>query len=175
MTHWRGVFPAVTTKLCKDESVDLDATAGSIDRLIANGVSGVIVLPMLGENASLTAEERDSVILAAKEAVAGRVPLLSGLAEISTEAAPRDSRLPRSQLSVRPESMMSSTMSTWRPVRSVSRSLRMRTTPEDCVPMPYDETAIQSIVTCGRSSRARSAMTITAPLSTPTSRMSRPW
>lgn len=92
MTNWRGVFPAVTTKLRKDESVDLDATAGSIDRLIQNGVSGVIVLPMLGENASLTVEERDSVILAAKEAVAGRVPLLSGLAEISTEAAKASAR-----------------------------------------------------------------------------------
>ncbi len=92
MTNWRGVFPAVTTKLRKDESVDLDATAGSIDRLIANGVSGVIVLPMLGENASLSAEERDSVILAAKEAVAGRVPLLSGLAENSTEAAKASAR-----------------------------------------------------------------------------------
>ena len=92
MTNWRGVFPAVTTKLRKDESVDLDATAGSIDRLIGNGVSGVIVLPMLGENASLSIEERDSVILAAKEAVAGRVPLLSGLAEVSTEAAKASAR-----------------------------------------------------------------------------------
>jgi 4-hydroxy-tetrahydrodipicolinate synthase len=50
------------------------------------------MLPMLGENASLTAEERDSVILAAKEAVDGRVPLLSGLAEISTEAAKASAR-----------------------------------------------------------------------------------
>ena len=59
MTNWRGVFPAVTTKLAKNETVDLDATARSIDRLIVNGVSGIIILPMLGENASLTAEERD--------------------------------------------------------------------------------------------------------------------
>jgi 4-hydroxy-tetrahydrodipicolinate synthase len=87
MTHWTGVFPAVTTKLKQDGALDLDATAASIDRLISNGVSGVIVLPMLGENASLKAEERDQVILAAKEAVAGRVPLLSGLAQISTADA----------------------------------------------------------------------------------------
>lgn len=92
MAIWHGVFPAVTTKLRKDETVDLDATARSIDRLIANGVSGIIVLPMLGENASLTPEERDSVILAAKEAVAGRVPLLSGLAEISTDAMKASAR-----------------------------------------------------------------------------------
>jgi 4-hydroxy-tetrahydrodipicolinate synthase len=87
MANWRGVFPAVTTKLREDQSLDIAATQASLDRLIVNGVSGVIVLPMLGENASLMADERDRVIAAAKEAVAGRVPLLSGLAEVSTAAA----------------------------------------------------------------------------------------
>jgi 4-hydroxy-tetrahydrodipicolinate synthase len=84
---WRGVFPAVTTKMRRDGSVDLEATQASIDRLIRNGVSGVIVLPMLGENASLRKDERAAVIQAAREVVAGRVPLLSGLAEISQDAA----------------------------------------------------------------------------------------
>jgi 4-hydroxy-tetrahydrodipicolinate synthase len=87
MTTWSGVFPAVTTKLGEDGALDLDATQKSIDRLITNGVSGVIVLPMLGENAALTQDERNSVVTAAKEVVAGRVPLLSGLAELSTENA----------------------------------------------------------------------------------------
>lgn len=86
MTNWRGVFPAVTTKLGKDGEIDLDATQKSIDRLIVNGVSGVIVLPMLGENASLSRDEQERVVRAGKEAVAGRVHFLSGLAEISTEA-----------------------------------------------------------------------------------------
>ena len=36
--------------------------AHSIERLIENGVSGVIVLPMLGENASLSQKERDEVL-----------------------------------------------------------------------------------------------------------------
>ncbi|MBN9272852.1 MAG: dihydrodipicolinate synthase family protein [Mesorhizobium sp.] len=58
-----------------------------MDRLIVNGVSGVIVLPMLGENASLQPQEREAVVRAGKEVAAGRVPLLSGLAEISTENA----------------------------------------------------------------------------------------
>jgi 4-hydroxy-tetrahydrodipicolinate synthase len=84
---WSGVFPAVTTKLHQDESIDLAATQAGIDRLIRNGVSGVIVLPMLGANASLTFAERERVLSAAKEVVAGRVPLLCGLAEISTDAA----------------------------------------------------------------------------------------
>jgi 4-hydroxy-tetrahydrodipicolinate synthase len=65
----------------------LAATQSSLDRLVDKGVSGVIVLPMLGENASLVAAERESVIRAAVEVVAGRVPLLSGLAEITLETA----------------------------------------------------------------------------------------
>lgn len=84
---WSGVFPAVTTKMDASGVIDLTATQASIDRLITSGVSGVIVLPMLGENASFTQAERDAVVRAAKEVVAGRVPLLSGLAELSTDNA----------------------------------------------------------------------------------------
>ncbi|MER9178306.1 dihydrodipicolinate synthase family protein [Mesorhizobium sp. M0955] len=86
-TNWGGVFPAVTTKLQENGEVDLHATQRSIERLIQSGVSGIIVLPMLGENASLKLPEKEKVIRAAKEVVGGRVPLLSGLAEVSTEAA----------------------------------------------------------------------------------------
>ena len=84
---WNGVFPATTTKLKPDGSVDINATQAGLDRLITSGVSGVIVLPMLGENSSLTQSERDRVVTAAKEVVAGRVPLLSGLAQLSTDDA----------------------------------------------------------------------------------------
>jgi len=91
--RWTGVFPAVTTKMREDGSIDLPATQGSIDRLIKQGASAVIVLPMLGENASLTPQERESVIRAAKEAAAKRVPVLTGLAEISTENASRSAAL----------------------------------------------------------------------------------
>ena len=92
MPRWSGVFPAITTKMRRDGALDLEATQASIDRVISNGVSGVIVLPMLGENASLPANEKESVIRAAKEVVRGRVPLLSGLAEVSTENATRSAR-----------------------------------------------------------------------------------
>ena len=84
---WSGVFPAATTKMDASGALDLAATQKSIDRLVRGGVSGVIVLPMLGENAALTQAEKDKVVLAAREAVAGRVPLLSGLAELSTDDA----------------------------------------------------------------------------------------
>jgi 4-hydroxy-tetrahydrodipicolinate synthase len=93
MVPWSGVFPAVTTKMREDGSLDLHATQHSVTRLIDSGVSGVIVLPMLGENASLSVDEKVRVIDAAKEAIAGRVPLLTGLAEISTEAATTNAKL----------------------------------------------------------------------------------
>jgi 4-hydroxy-tetrahydrodipicolinate synthase len=87
MSVWQGVFPAVTSKLHADGSVDLGATQSSIERLIKHGVDGIIVLPMLGENASMRLDEREAIVRAAREVVGKRVPLLSGLAEISTDAA----------------------------------------------------------------------------------------
>src|SRR5882724_7131536 len=89
---WRGVFPAATTKMTEDGQVDLKATQLSLNRLIKNGVAGVIVLPMLGENASLTLAEREKVIRAAVEVVNGRAPVLSGLAEITVESAKANAR-----------------------------------------------------------------------------------
>ncbi len=92
MSRWRGVFPAVTTKMTREGEVDLQATQSSIERLVRGGASGLIVLPMLGENASLVMAERERVIRGAAEVVAGRVPLLSGLAEITLATAQAHAR-----------------------------------------------------------------------------------
>lgn len=87
MQHWTGVFPAVTTKLTSDGQIDLEAFSRSIERLIDGGVSGIIVLPMLGENACMRLDEKEMLIRTAKRVVAGRVSVLSGLAEISLDDA----------------------------------------------------------------------------------------
>ena len=42
MIKWQGVFPAVTTKMDKSGHIDVLATQRGVDRLIENGVSGVI-------------------------------------------------------------------------------------------------------------------------------------
>ncbi|MGX5849240.1 dihydrodipicolinate synthase family protein [Mesorhizobium sp. PL10] len=93
MNRWTGLFPAVTTKLTRDGKVDLKATVDSIDRLVRNGVSGVIVLPMLGENGSMILTEREAIIRGAVEVVAGRVPVLSGLAEVTLDSAQANAKL----------------------------------------------------------------------------------
>ncbi len=89
MPHWTGVFPAVTTQLKKDQSLDLPATARHLEALIASGVTGLIMCGSLGENQSLDPDEKRRVIELAVQTANGRVPVLSGVAEISTAAACR--------------------------------------------------------------------------------------
>ena len=89
---WKGVFPAVTTQFKKDQSLDLDATARHIDALIESGVTGLVMLGSLGENTALEPEEKRRVMELAIQTSAGRVPVLSGVAECSTAAGCRYAR-----------------------------------------------------------------------------------
>lgn len=85
--HWEGVFPAVTTKLKPDHSLDLEAIRAGLERLLDAGVTGVVMMGMVGENAQLSPEEKLTVLRTAVETVRGRVPVLSGLGETSTDRA----------------------------------------------------------------------------------------
>jgi 1-pyrroline-4-hydroxy-2-carboxylate deaminase len=89
---WQGVFPAITTQLHQDQTVDLEATARHADALIASGVSGIVFLGSLGENQALRPDEKRTVIEAMVKAVNGRVTVLSGVAESSTAEACRYAR-----------------------------------------------------------------------------------
>src|SRR3954467_8713538 len=86
---WRGVFPAATTEFRPDFALDLPATVRHIDAMIRAGVHGMIVLGTVGENCSLDHREKLDVIRAAREGIAGRVPLLAGGAEGTPETACR--------------------------------------------------------------------------------------
>ena len=85
--NWRGVYPAVTTQFNDDFSINYDTTQQMLDNLVKEGVHGIIVNGTVGENCSLRAEEKRKVMTAAKEVVAGRVPVLSGVAETTTQFA----------------------------------------------------------------------------------------
>jgi 4-hydroxy-tetrahydrodipicolinate synthase len=60
--YWQGVFPAVTTQLKKDQSLDLDATTRHVEVLLESAVTGVIMLGSLGENQSLAPQEKRTVV-----------------------------------------------------------------------------------------------------------------
>lgn len=86
------MFPAITTQLHKDGSLDLEGTARHADVLIESGVAGIVFLGSLGENQTLTGEEKRLVVCEMVRAVAGRVIVLSGVAESSTAEACRYAR-----------------------------------------------------------------------------------
>jgi len=86
---WSGVFPAITTQMHRDGSLDLDATARHAEALIDSGVSGLIFLGSLGENQPMTGSEKRLVLEAMVKAVNGRVTVLSGVAETNTAEAIR--------------------------------------------------------------------------------------
>ena len=86
-TDWKGVFPAATTQFHKDQTLDLEGTARQLEVLINSGVSGLVMLGSLGENVTLTQQEKRLVIKTAIETSRGRVPVLSGVAETSTASA----------------------------------------------------------------------------------------
>ena len=84
---WQGVMPALMTEMNKDGSIDLEGTARHMESCLASGVEGFVMLGTLGENSSLSAGEKEAVLKMATETVAGRVPVLSGVAEEPTHMA----------------------------------------------------------------------------------------
>jgi 1-pyrroline-4-hydroxy-2-carboxylate deaminase len=87
--YWQGVFPAVTTQMRRNGDIDLDATARHIEVLIDSGVGGLVMCGSLGENQVLDPDEKRAVVETAVGVSAGRVPVLSGVAETSLRAATR--------------------------------------------------------------------------------------
>ena len=84
---WQGVFPALMTEFKADGALDLDATQRHIQSCMDAGVEGLVMLGTLGENPSLTPDEKESVLAAAVEAVEGKIPVLTGVAEYTTDFA----------------------------------------------------------------------------------------
>lgn len=84
---WQGVYPAVTTQYNDDMSINFASTQAMVDSLINEGVDGIIALGTVGENCSHTREEKREILVAIKHVVAGRVPVISGVAETTTQFA----------------------------------------------------------------------------------------
>jgi len=85
--NWSGVFPAVSTQFRNDYSLDLDATHAVIKNLVKDGVSGLVVCGTVGENTSMTMQEKLAVIEVAKDAAQGKIPVIAGIAEFTTAFA----------------------------------------------------------------------------------------
>ena len=84
---WSGVFPAATTQFDASIQVDLPATQRVQKALLDDGVHGLILMGTVGEGNSLSAEEKRSVLRAAVEVSAGKVPVIVGVSEFTTATA----------------------------------------------------------------------------------------
>jgi 1-pyrroline-4-hydroxy-2-carboxylate deaminase len=84
---WQGVYPAATTQFAADFALDLPACRRTVTALVDDGVDGLVLLGTVGENNSLRPEEKRTALVAAVEAVGGRVPLVAGVSELSTDRA----------------------------------------------------------------------------------------
>ncbi|MDQ6773611.1 MAG: dihydrodipicolinate synthase family protein [Candidatus Dormibacteraeota bacterium] len=76
----RGVLPALVTPLLPDGEIDPAGTRRLIAHVLDGGVGGVLALGSTGEVASLPLAARRRYLETVVEAVAGRVPVLAGVA-----------------------------------------------------------------------------------------------
>jgi dihydrodipicolinate synthase/N-acetylneuraminate lyase len=90
--EWFGVFPAITTPFAGDLSVDGGELRAQVTSLLDAGCRGIVALGSLGEAATLDAGEKLAVLKACREATAGRVPLVAGIAGLSTAECVRLAR-----------------------------------------------------------------------------------
>lgn len=84
---WQGVYPAVPTQFNEDFSLDIKGTQKHVEALLSEGIHGLVMLGTIGENCSLSLNEKIQVLKATDEVNKGSVPLLNGIAEYTTAGA----------------------------------------------------------------------------------------
>ena len=82
--NWKGVIPAITTNLAADLTVDHAALAVHCRWMIDSGCTGLVVGGSLGDAATLSFEEKIAIVRTSVAAVAGRAPVVLGIASLST-------------------------------------------------------------------------------------------
>ncbi len=85
--QWRGVFPALTTKFTAADEIDWDAMGQHLEFQLDAGVHGLIILGSLGENATLSPEEKLETVRFFARAERRGLPLIACIAESSTREA----------------------------------------------------------------------------------------
>ena len=84
---WTGVMPAITTPFTADGDVDHEFLARHALWMIEAGCTGIVALGSLGEAATLSVPEKLDVLRTLARALDGRVPLVAGIAALSTDEA----------------------------------------------------------------------------------------
>ncbi|HLM63042.1 MAG TPA: dihydrodipicolinate synthase family protein [Acidimicrobiales bacterium] len=84
---YRGIGVPLVTLFDDHGALDAGATGRHAARLVDDGVEAVVVAGSTGEAASLEPDERLDLLVAVREAVAGRVPVIAGTGAASMRQA----------------------------------------------------------------------------------------
>lgn len=87
MNRFAGVYVAIVTPFGSDQELDIPRLQAHVDWLIQEGVDGIVPTGSVGEYASLSPEDRTTVVEAVIAVAAGRVPVVVGTAAPSTKMA----------------------------------------------------------------------------------------
>lgn len=89
---WQGVIPAITTAFTEEGGVDHAFVAAHVRWLVDAGCTGLVPLGSLGEGATLSFDEKIALLETIVGAVGNRVPIIPGIASLSTAEAVRLAR-----------------------------------------------------------------------------------
>lgn len=83
----KGVSAAIVTHFASDLTIDHAAVRAEVNRLIDDGIHGIVANGTMGEAGSLTTDERRAVVQTTVEATAGRVPVYVGVSAATARQA----------------------------------------------------------------------------------------
>lgn len=81
----KGIIPPVVTPMNADESVNIPELRNQIERQIQGGVHGIFPFGTNGEGYILSLKEKEEILEATIDQVAGRIPVYAGTGCISTK------------------------------------------------------------------------------------------
>jgi dihydrodipicolinate synthase/N-acetylneuraminate lyase len=82
--QWAGVIPAITTPFNKDLSIDHAFLGRHAAWMIGEGCRGVVALGSLGEAATLSFDDKVSILETLRKALPREIPVIAGIAGLST-------------------------------------------------------------------------------------------
>jgi 1-pyrroline-4-hydroxy-2-carboxylate deaminase len=85
--QWNGVMPATTTAFDSQWRIDHGLVATHAKWMVDNGCTGIVTPGSLGESATLSFAEKESLWQTVIEAVGDRVPVVAAIASLSTGEA----------------------------------------------------------------------------------------
>ena len=85
--QFTGTYTAIITPFNEQEEIDMPAFAKLVERQIAAGIDGIVVLGTTGESPTITPQEHGDLINETVKIVAGRTKVIAGTGSNSTAEA----------------------------------------------------------------------------------------